>query len=91
MKRLRRQIVSTFPTHEIASRIAAEARLMGFAVRRSAASPMWRTAYVFCNEIKVRIADHPNQEIPDIDVHVDEPRPGSVDCDKAIEWLRGRL
>lgn len=81
----------SFPTHETASRIAEAARDMGYRVRRSAASAMWRTAYVFCGDIKVRVADHPNSEMPDIDVHVGEPRPGAVDCNQAIEWLRGRL
>jgi hypothetical protein len=80
-----------FPTHTIASYIAEAARDMGYRVRRSAASPMWRTAYVFCNDIKVRVADHPNSDMPDIDVHTDQPRPGSVTCEQAIEWLRGRL
>lgn len=82
----------TFSTHATASRIAEAARGMGYQVRRSAASPMWRSAYVFCDGIKVRVADHPNDDVPDIDVHVDgAERPGSVSCEKAIEWLRGRL
>lgn len=82
---------SAHPTHAIASRIAEEAKKMGFEVRRSAASQLHRSAYVFCNGIKVRIADHPNNEMPDIDVHVDDPRAGSVSWETAVEWLRGRL
>lgn len=82
--------LSTFPTHEIASRIAAAARQMGFKVSRSAAGPESRSTYVYCDKIKIRVADHPTKKMPDIDVHIDEPRPGSTTCAQAIEWLRGR-
>ena len=85
-------LVGTVATHAIASKIYEAARKMGFKkVRRSAASPMNRTVYVFCDDVKVRIADHPNKAWNDIDVHTDNPRPLSTDWQTAIEWLRGRL
>jgi hypothetical protein len=83
-------IYGSFPTHAIASRIAEAAKDMGYKVRRSAAGPKWRSAYVFCDAIKVRVADHPNNDMPDIDVHVGDARPGAVDWQTAVEWLRGK-
>jgi hypothetical protein len=83
--------MTDFPTHAIASKIAEAGRAMGFKVERSAASAFSRSAYVFCDGVKVRVADHPTSKWVDIDVHTDEPRPGSTDCETAIEWLKGKL
>ena len=83
---------ATFPNHAAASRIAEAAREMGYRVRRSAADPASGSTYVYCNEIKVRVANHPASRAVDIDVHADDhPRPGSVCADTAIEWLKGKL
>lgn len=80
-----------FPTHEIAGDIQRAARGFGFLVKRHAASPASRSVYLTCDEIKIRIADHETSRLTcDIDVHTDQPRPGSVDRDTAIAWLRGR-
>jgi hypothetical protein len=82
-----------FPTHAVASRIAEAARTMGYEVSRSAGGPSSRSAYVFCNWLKVRIADHPaarRERRLALDVYVGEPRRGAVSSREAIGWLRMR-
>jgi hypothetical protein len=81
----------SLPTHADASRIAEAAKRLGYTVSRSAASPRNRSAYVFCDGLKVRVADHadPRGRHVDIDVHIgDAARPGSVTAGEAIKILR---
>jgi len=80
-----------FPTHEAASQIADAARAMGYEVKRHAASPYSRSAYVFFGGLQIRVADHPTTKFVHIDVHVGEPRPGAVTLAKALRLIRQPL
>lgn len=86
-----RSLAGDFPSHAIARKIALAARSMRYTkVSRSAAGPQSRSAYVFCDGIKIRVADHQTDEFVNMDVHTETScaRPGSVSVREAIRWLR---
>lgn len=83
----------TFPIHAAASQIAEHAKRLGCRVERSAASGFSRSAYVFADDIKIRIADHPPGKRRRFDIDVDPAgeRVGAVLPDRVIRVLRRML
>ncbi len=79
-----------FPTHFAAGRIADVARRWGFSVKRGAGGPGSRSAYVYCDGLKIRIADHPpgkRERRLFLDVAIGVDRPGSVSPRTAVKLV----
>jgi hypothetical protein len=79
-----------FPNHLWAGRIADVAKRWGFSVRRGAGGHQSRSAYVYCNGLKIRVADHPPSKRERrlfLDVAVGIERPGAVAPRTAIKLV----